>query len=56
MGTVAAAVGDLVIVKLESNPTTGFSWAAEPELKSKVLALKSQDFIAHFSAKACIQS
>ncbi len=44
--TVPAAVGDLVIVELEANPSTGFGWEAAPAAMDSVLVLKSKKFLS----------
>lgn len=42
--TVSAGVGDLVIIELNANPTTGYSWQVEPVAKDAPLVLKSKVF------------
>ncbi len=41
--SVEAAVGDLVIIRLPENPTTGFRWAVE-KMEEQTLALQNMDF------------
>jgi len=43
--TVSAGVGDLVIIELEANPTTGYSWQVNPPAKDAPLVLKSKEFL-----------
>ena len=43
--TISAAVGDTVIIELEANPTTGFSWDVKPAAKDAILVLKSKKFL-----------
>ncbi len=43
--TVSAGVGDTVIIELKANPTTGYSWAAEPAADAAILELKSKKFL-----------
>lgn len=42
--TVSAGVGDLVIIELKANMTTGFSWEADPEADDALLVLKSNEY------------
>ena len=42
--TVSAGVGDLVIIELEANPTTGFTWEAKPLAADAALVLKSKKY------------
>lgn len=42
---VSAGVGDLVIVKLEAKPSTGFAWDSEPAADDAILKLKSKQFL-----------
>ncbi len=42
--TVSAGVGDLVIIELDANPTTGFTWEPQPLPKDASLTLKSKKF------------
>ena len=43
---VSASVGDLVIIELEANPSTGYSWEAKPATGKTILELKSREFLA----------
>jgi len=42
--TVSAGVGDLVIIELDANPTTGYSWEAGPLPEDGPLTLKSNKY------------
>ena len=42
--TVTVQAGDLVIVRISENPTTGYVWAIEPAA-SQLLVLQSSDYL-----------
>ncbi|NQU21665.1 MAG: protease inhibitor I42 family protein [Candidatus Nealsonbacteria bacterium] len=44
--TVSAGVGDLVIIELDANPTTGFSWESKPAADDAILKLKSKKYLS----------
>ena len=44
--TVKAGVGDLVLIKLASNPTTGFSWSAADLPKGSAVTLQSKKYLS----------
>jgi predicted secreted protein len=43
--TVEAAVGDLVLIKLRGNRSTGFLWSAASQAKDSTVALKSHRYL-----------
>jgi inhibitor of cysteine peptidase len=43
--TVSVNSGDMIVVQLEENPTTGYLWKLE-ELDSQILQLTSEDYEA----------
>lgn len=45
-GEVTLAVGDLLVVTLDSNPTTGYSWSLAGAGEAGVLAVEGNEFIA----------
>lgn len=45
--TISAGLGDLVIIELDANPTTGFDWEAKPGAKDSALEFKSKEFQTH---------
>ena len=53
--TVKAAVGDLVLITLQANPSTGFTWSAADQAKGSALALKSRKFLTASQMSAEIQ-
>lgn len=48
--TIDAAVGDSIVISLDGNPTTGFSWNPMQPQSSDVVALKDKDFEASSDA------
>ena len=53
--TVKAAVGDLVLIKLQANPSTGFTWSAADQAKGSAVALTSKKFLTASQMNAEIQ-
>ncbi len=43
--TVKASVGDLVLIKLASNPSTGFSWSAAEQAKASAVTPVSKKYL-----------
>ena len=43
--TLKAAVGDLVLIKLQANPSTGFAWSAADQAKGSAVKLRSRKFL-----------
>jgi len=44
--TVQAQMGDTIVVELDANPSTGFTWEAPTAAEDGVLKLKSSDFLS----------
>ena len=53
--TVKAAVGDIVLIKLQANRSTGFLWSAASQAKGSVVELKSQRYLTAAQMSAEIQ-
>jgi len=53
--TVKAAVGDLVLIKLQANPSTGYTWSAADLAKDSAVELKSKKFLTASQMNAEIQ-
>jgi inhibitor of cysteine peptidase len=53
-GEVALAAGDLLVVTLESNPTTGYSWSLAGGGQDDVLAFAGNEFIAPESTEPLV--
>lgn len=53
-GEVTLAVGDLLIVTLESNPTTGYGWSLAGAGEPGVIAVKGNEFIAPESTEPLV--
>ena len=53
--TVKAAVGDLLLIKLQANPSTGFSWSPADQAKGSAVELKSKKFLTASQMSAEIQ-
>ena len=45
-GEVTLAVGDLVVVTLESNPTTGYAWSLADDGDADIIAVAGNEFVA----------
>ena len=41
---IQAAVGDRIIISLEANPTTGYTWQEQPGLDTSVVTFVSEDY------------
>jgi len=53
-GDVTLAVGDLLVVTLESNPTTGYAWSLAGAVEDDAIAFAGNDFIAPESAEPMV--
>jgi inhibitor of cysteine peptidase len=53
-GEVTLAVGDLLVVTLESNPTTGYAWSLAGAGESGVIAVAGNEFIAPESTEPLV--
>lgn len=53
--TVKAGVGDLVLIQLAANPSTGYSWSAADQAAGSAVALKSKKFLTAAQINAEIQ-
>jgi predicted secreted protein len=55
-GTINAYAGQEIVIKLKSNPTTGYSWLLADELDAKILEFKGSKYVPDAVAAGIVGS